>query len=90
MLKIELVPDLSHCVETVAKREFTDAMSKLLSEAEADEALQERAELLRQFLETADFKRLRRESEEQLVEGKKVTFVVYLEQGAPTHDMHVA
>jgi len=87
MLKIELVPDLSHCIETVAKREYRDAISKLLSGAEADEVLQERVELLRLFLETADFKRLRRESEERLMQGKRVTFALYLEEGTPKYKL---
>jgi len=31
MLKIELIPDLSHCIETVAKREYREVTAKLLA-----------------------------------------------------------
>ena len=31
MLKIELVPDLTHCIETVAKREHAEVMKQLLA-----------------------------------------------------------
>lgn len=89
MLRIELVPDISHCIETVAKREYGDTLEKLLAAGEANELLQEKVELLRIFLETMDFGRLRRESEKHLVEGKKVKFVIYLEEGTPKCDLQV-
>ena len=59
MLKIELVPDLSNCIETVAKREYSEIVRQLLAIVEGNKELYERAELLRSFLETTDFKRLR-------------------------------
>jgi len=31
MLKIELIPDLTHCIETVAKREHADVLKQLLA-----------------------------------------------------------
>ena len=49
----------------------------------------EKAETLRLFLETADFKKLRAESEKQLIEGKTVLFTVYLEGRASKYEMHV-
>jgi len=55
MLRIELVPDLSHCIETVAKREHREALEKLLGAEEETKELQERLEVLRIFLETMDF-----------------------------------
>jgi hypothetical protein len=73
--RIELLPDLSHCVETRAKQEYAVTMSRILS---GDQllGLQKRLELLKTFLETADFGRLRRESEEHLIRGKRVKFVL--------------
>lgn len=75
MTRIEFVPDLSHCVETRAKQEHAATMSRILSGDESPE-LGQRLELLRVFLEKADFGRLRRESEAHLVQGRKVMFIL--------------
>ncbi len=72
---IELVPDLSHCIQTRAKQEYAAAMSQLMAGDESPD-LEQRLELLRAFLEEADFSRLRRESEEHLTQGRKVRFVL--------------
>jgi len=72
MLRIELVPDISHCIEPVAKDEYRATMAKLLAAGEGDEDLQQKLEILRIFLETTDFRRLRRESERHLAEGRRV------------------
>ena len=90
MLKIELVPDLSHCIETVAKRKHAELVQKLLAPEGGSKELQEKLEILRLFLETTDFKKLRSESEKQLVEGRKVRFVIYIEDGVPKYEMKVA
>jgi hypothetical protein len=89
MLHIELVPDLSHCIETVAKKEYEEAVKKLLDIVETNEELEEKAEILRLFLKNANFKKLRVESEKQLMEGRAVQFVVYLEDGIPKYEMKV-
>ena len=72
---IELVPDLSHCVQTRAKQEYAATMSRIMSGDESP-ALEGRLELLKAFLEEADFSRLRRESEEHLTQGRKMRFVL--------------
>ena len=74
---VELIPDLSHCIETVARREHTAVSRQLLKSGEENKELEEKLEILTLFLETADFKKLRAESEKMLIEGKKVKFVVY-------------
>ena len=74
-LTIELLPDLSHCVETRARQEYAAAMSKILSGDESP-GLEDRLGLLKAFLEEADFSRLRRESEEHLTQGRKVRFLL--------------
>jgi len=74
-MTVELLPDLSHCVQTRAKQEYAATMSKILS-GDLSPGLDERLELLRAFLETADFSRLRRVSEEHLIQGRKVKFVL--------------
>ncbi len=81
MSQIELVPDLGHCIETVAKREHAAALKQLLGPGQSNKELEEKLEILRLFLETADFKKLRAESERHLLEGRIVKFVVYLENG---------
>jgi hypothetical protein len=79
MLKVELIPDLTHCIETVARREHAAVLRQLLRPGQGNRELEEKLEILRLFLERADFKRLRAESEKRLMEGKKVKFVVYLD-----------
>jgi len=89
MLKIELVPDLTHCIETVAKKEHTAAFKQILATGQRNEELEEKLEILRVFLETADFRKLRSESEKRLIEGKTVLFMVYLEEGITKYEMKV-
>ena len=89
MLEVELVPDLSHCIETVARRKYEDTLKQLLAPGETSKELEERLEILRLFLQTTDFGRLRAESEKWLVEGKTVKFVIYAEGGAPKYVMQV-
>ena len=72
---IELLPDLSHCVQTRARQEYAATMSRILSGDESPE-LEQRLELLKAFLEEADFSRLRRESEAHLTQGREVRFVL--------------
>jgi hypothetical protein len=73
LTRIELVPDLSHCVQTRARQEYAATMSQIMSGDESP-GLEERLDLLKAFLEGADFSRLRRESEERLTQGDKVIF----------------
>ena len=89
MLKVELVPDLEHCIETVAKREHAAVLQQLLIPGQRNKELADKLEILRCFLETADFKKLRAESEQQLIEGRAVRFVVYLKNGIPEYEMIV-
>lgn len=77
---MELFPDLTHCIETVAKKEYEDIMRQLLA-GKSNAELEDRLALLRDFLETADFRELRRQSEEQLLQGRKVKFLLFRDQG---------
>lgn len=88
-LRIQLQPDLSRCIETVARDEYERGLRSLLA-GEGDEHLGERTELLRLFLETADFSGLRRQSERYLLEGKKVTFTVYKDEGVLRYELQVS
>ena len=87
--KIELVPGLTHCIEMVAKREYATVLRQLLMPRKRNKELEEKAGVLRLFLESADFQQLRLESEKRLVEGKKVLFVVCLEKGVLKYEMRV-
>ena len=89
MLQIELFPDLDHCIETVAKREHAAVLKQLLTPGKGNKELEEKLEILRLFLERADLRQLRSESERQLTEGKRVRFLVYLEEDMPKYEMHV-
>jgi hypothetical protein len=73
--RIELVPDPEHCVQTRARQDFAAAMSQLIAGDQSPD-LKQRLELLRAFLEEADFGRLRRESEAHLAQGRKVKFII--------------
>jgi len=88
-VSIELVPTPSQCIETAAKREYWRSVDKYLKAKTEDKDLEERIELLKSFLETADFTALRSRSEKYIIEGKKVTFTVFIKDGKPCHRMIV-
>lgn len=89
MVQIELVPDLSQCIETVARREYWKLVRNYFRTGQGDSQFEEKVELLRNFLESMDFKKLRRESEPHLREGKKVSFIVYWEGGEAKYKLEV-
>ena len=76
MADIELEPDLSSCVQTLAKREYDRLTRELLMSDAEDTELQERLETLRIFLESTDFGALRSRYEPYLVEGRRVRFTL--------------
>ena len=87
MFKVELFPDLEHCIETVAKREHAAVLKQLLIPGQRNKELEDKMEILRTFLEKADFKKLRAESEKQLIEGRTVRFIICLKNGIPEYEM---
>jgi len=88
-LRVELVPDLSHCIETVARRAYDDSLGQYFQSEGENRQLEERIELLRLFLESMDFAALRRASEAHLMAGKVVKFIVYLEGSSPGYRMEI-
>jgi len=90
MFTIELTPDLSSCIETVARREYNEATRTLLTDTSPDETIREKAEILRLFLETADFRKLRAESEKHLLNGEKVKFLVSLDNERLSYEMQIS
>jgi len=85
---IELEPELSACIETKAKREYQKNLSRLLNKGNNKE-FPGKAELLRLFLESTDFGKLRSQYEQYLVQGKKVKFTLYWQQGKPEYEMQI-
>jgi len=79
-MRIELDPDLDCCVETLAKREYEKGLREVLNDKESPE-LTERMEVLRAFLEGTDFKKIRGEYEPYLTQGKRIRFMICLEEG---------
>ena len=81
MVEIELVPDLSHCIETAARKEYQNLVRSYLQAGKGDSEFEEKAELLRSFLESADFRTLRKESEAYLLKGQNIKFILYRQEG---------
>lgn len=76
MTTIELFPTLEHCIESTAKAEFNRLAAQYLNLGREDPLLEAKLELLRDFLETADFRTLRQESSFYLIVGEKVKFII--------------
>jgi hypothetical protein len=89
MVPIELKPNLSSCIETLSKQEYERVLNLLLKKGPIDEGLGEKLEVLRLFLESADFGRLRSQYEGYLTEGKRVTFLIYPEEGKVSYKLIV-
>ncbi len=87
MIEIKLKPSLSSCIETVAKRQYEKVLNKLLSTQQEDPQLLDVLELLRVFLESADFRQLRSRSEMILVSGKQVEFTLRSTNGEPKFEI---
>ena len=88
-MKIELIPTLDLCIEGTARREYLKSADQYMQRGQKDRKLEEKIELLRMFLETMDFRKLRAESEKHLTEGKKIRFILTLEKGKPKYEMKV-
>ena len=86
---INLFPSLSHCIETTARDEFWNSANQYMEGGQKNKKLEEKIELLKAFLESADFKRLRSDSERYLLQGKKVRFVIRWKEGKPSYEMVV-
>ena len=60
-----------------------------MESGQEDKKLEEKIELLKTFLESVDFKKLRSQSERYLVESKQVKFVICWKEGKPSYEMVV-
>jgi len=88
MMEIKLKPSLSHCIETVAKREYEKVLSLLLRGNQEDSLLDE-LELLRLFLESADFRQLRSRCEESLLAGRRIEITLRSALGVPPYEIEM-
>ena len=61
--------------------------NKFMEGEQEDKELQQRIKLLKAFLESTDFGKLRRESEKHLIQGEKVKFIIYWKENKPSYDM---
>jgi len=86
---VELSPSLSHCIETTAREEFWNSVNQYMEIGREDKKLEEKIELLKAFLESMDFKKLRSQSERYLVEGKQVKFVICRKKDKINYEMVV-
>ena len=86
---IELEPNPSSCIETLAKREYKKTLSTILKAGTENEELSERMEVLRLFLESTDFGALRSRYEKYLEEGKRVKFRIYSKKGRVNYKLTV-
>jgi N-glycosylase/DNA lyase len=86
---IEFFPSLSYCIETAAREEFWNSVNQYMEGGQEDRKLKDKIELLKAFLESMDFKKLRSQSERHLVEGKQVKFVICWKEGKPSYEMMV-
>jgi len=78
MTEIDLEPDLSNCIRTLARREYDRALREILSSEPASVDLCQKAETLRIFLESTDFATLRSQYEPHLAQGRRVRFTLRL------------
>ena len=85
--RIELTPTLELCIEGTVRREYKKSADEYMQRGQKDRKLEEKIELLRIFLEMADFRKLRAESEKHLVEGKKIRFILTSGKGKPKYEM---
>ena len=88
-MTIELIPTLDLCIEGTARHEYLKSADEYMQQAKKSRKLEDKIELLRVFLETMDFRKLRAESEKYLIEGKNVRFILTSEEGKPKYEMKV-
>ncbi len=83
----ELFPSLTHCIETMAKEEFWNSVNQYMTSGCKDKRLEGRIEVLKSFLESMDFKKLRNQSASYLAEGKQIKFIISWQEGQPSYEI---
>jgi len=64
-------------------------VNQYMEGGQKDSKLEDRIKLLKAFLESMDFRKLRNQSERYLVEGKRVKFSISWENGNISYEMVV-
>ena len=88
MVQIKLIPNLDHCIESTARKEYQRLIQEYLA-GKGTPDFEQKADLLRTFLETADFRKLRKESEAELLQERKVTFILRMDKAGFAYQMVV-
>jgi len=88
-MEIRLEPTISSCIETVANREYKKVLSILLKSDQEDEQMEEKLELLKLFLESADFNHLRSLSDKFLLKGERVEFTLKSTNTPPNYEIEI-
>lgn len=88
-MEIRLEPTVAICIETTAQREYKRVLNALLKEDQEDRRLEEELELLKLFLESADFGHLRSISEKVLLEGRRVECILKSSKNSPGYELEV-
>jgi hypothetical protein len=89
MTEINFEPNLSSCVQTLARKQHEKIVRELLKTSEQDLELEKKAEMLKEFLESIDFRKLRKEYEPYLVKGNRVKFTLRMIEGRAEYDMEI-
>jgi len=77
------------CIKCLAEKELNDCLRELLKDDENDKELEEKYELMVDFLQSPESKKLRDQSEKYLSEGKKVTLKISITGGKPEYILEV-
>jgi len=88
-IEITLQPTLEHCIETTAKKELSRTADDYIERAVKNSDTEEKIELLQWFLQSMDFRALRKKSEVYLLQGRSVRFRLYIDNGNPSYEMQV-
>ena len=88
-MEIKLEPSLDSCIETVANREYKTTLNILLKSDQEDEQMEEKLELLKRFLESADFNELRSRSDKFLLKGERVEFILKSTDTPPNYEIEI-
>lgn len=77
------------CIKCLAEQEMDTCIMGLLSRGGDDKELQQKFEMLLEFLKSPESQKLRDESERYLAEGKKVTVKINTQDGKPKYELDV-
>ncbi len=95
MESINLEPEYSNneipgkCIKCLAEKELNDCLRELLRDERDDKKLQDKYEMIVNFLQSPESEKLRIESERLLAEGKKVILRLSQVNGVPEYKLEV-